>query len=64
MIGTLVEAFLAADVPLHKLTFPPLRSFLEGWIGHPIPSDRTLRRYKIDTITYATLTIFVTIGTM
>ena len=54
LIGTLVEAFLAADIPLHKLRFPPLRSFLEGWSGMPIPSHSTLKRYKVQAISYAT----------
>lgn len=43
----LCEAFLSADISLHKLNHPKLRTFLEEETGKLIPDPRTLRRTYI-----------------
>ena len=44
----LVEAFLAADIPLFKLETPRLKAFLEKRCTFKLPSRRTLERTHVD----------------
>ena len=41
------HAFVAADIPLHKLQHPILRETLEKYIKLPIPDESTLRKHYV-----------------
>lgn len=43
----LCEAFVSANIPLHKLNNPSLRSFLKKYTGRDIPHESTLRKNYI-----------------
>ena len=43
----MTEMFLAANIPLFKLTLRPLKAFIEGFSGLPIPSQTTCRRKHV-----------------
>lgn len=40
----LCEAFIAAEIPLSKLSHPTLRTFLEKYTKNPIPNQTKLKR--------------------
>jgi hypothetical protein len=42
------NAFIAADIPLHKLQNPSLRKFLESNMNQTIPCESTLRKTYVD----------------
>ncbi|XP_003738430.1 uncharacterized protein LOC100897181 [Galendromus occidentalis] len=46
----LCGAFLAADIPLHKLENPTLRNFLEASTSRIIPNESTLRKFYVHEI--------------
>lgn len=46
----LVEAFLAANIALHKLSNPKLRSFLDKYLPYHIVSISTMRNKYIDRL--------------
>ncbi|KAJ9594052.1 hypothetical protein L9F63_014529, partial [Diploptera punctata] len=48
----LCETFLSADIPLHKLNHPKLRTFLEEETGKLIPDPRTLRRTYVARLVF------------
>lgn len=50
----LVEAFLAANIPLHKLSNPLLKNFLETYLPCKLVSITTMRNKYIDRL-YETL---------
>ena len=43
----LTEMMIAVNIPLFKTTQKPYRSFIEGFSGLPIPSERTCRRRHV-----------------
>jgi len=40
----LTEAFIESNIPLHKLSNPTLKSFLEDFTKRSVPNESTLRR--------------------
>lgn len=46
----LCKAFIAANIPLNKLSNPIFRQFLEMHIKNPIPDQTTLRKLYVDDI--------------
>jgi len=46
----LCKAFVAANIPLNKLSNPILRQFLGTYIKNPIPDQTTLRKFYVDDI--------------
>lgn len=46
----LTEAFLASNIPLHKLHNPTLRKFLEKYMDRQIPHPETLRQGYVDQV--------------
>jgi hypothetical protein len=43
----LTEAFIESNIPLHKLSDPTLKSFLEDFTKRSVPNESTLRRNNI-----------------
>ncbi|XP_016656871.2 uncharacterized protein LOC107882682 [Acyrthosiphon pisum] len=46
----LCKAFIAANIPLNKLSNPIFRQFLETYMKNPIPDQTTLRKLYVDNI--------------
>ena len=46
----LTEAFISANIPLHKLNNPKLKSFLNEYLKKKIPDESTLRKNYVQKI--------------
>ena len=42
-------AFAAADIPLHKLSVPTFKRYLEKYTGKHIPNESTVRKHYVET---------------
>ena len=44
------EVFLAANIPLHKLSNEKVRNFLEKYTTHRVPSESTIRKTQVSAL--------------
>lgn len=51
----LCEVFLAASIPLHKLSNEKLRNFLEKYTAHRVPSESTIRKTHVSPLCEETI---------
>lgn len=51
----LCQAFISADIPLHKLNNIELKIFFQKYINESIPDESTLRKYCVDKLYIAQL---------